>query len=292
MQHTAPHIPGWQHLTSGKVREIYTGSASHEGALLLVASDRISAFDEPLDPPITGKGALLTQLSRWWFARIDTPNHLLPHEPPATVRDRAMIVKKLDMLPIECVVRGAITGSGYQEYLSAQSVCGVKLPAGLADGALLPEPIYTPAYKAPQGAHDENISYEQTVELVGEDRAWQLRETSLQIFGQAQQIAAQAGLILADTKFEYGLDPATGEITLADEVLTSDSSRYWDSDKYESGSGQEHLVSFDKQIVRNWLLEHWDRSGDPPQLPEQIVRRTLDQYRQLYTRLTGKQPPV
>ncbi|WP_369804470.1 phosphoribosylaminoimidazolesuccinocarboxamide synthase [Canibacter zhuwentaonis] len=286
-----PQIPGWQHIASGKVREIYQ-SAAGGAHLLLLASDRVSAFDRLLDPPIPGKGALLTQLSSWWMSQLKTPNHLTGATPPAAHSKNAVIVKKLEMLPVECIVRGAITGSGYQEYLSRGAVCGIKLPALLEDGALLPEPIYTPAYKAPQGEHDENISYEQTVELVGADAAAQLRDTSLEIFTHAQRVAAAAGLILADTKFEFGFDRNTGELTLADEVLTSDSSRYWDAAAYNTGEGAARLVSFDKQIVRNWLLTNWDRTGAAPTLPDAIVERTLQQYRTLFSRLTGETAPA
>lgn len=281
-------LPGWQHLASGKVRDIYTNMQAPDAELLLVASNRISAFDHLLDPEIPGKGAILTALSRWWFTQLNLPNHLLDTPAPAAIADRAMVVKKLNMLPVECVVRGAITGSGFNEYQATGAVCGIKLPAGLNDGDLLAEPIYTPAYKAPQGEHDENITYEQSVELVGQETAAKLRELSLTIFTQAREIAARAGLILADTKFEFGADPQTGEIVLADEVLTSDSSRYWDTNVYANNTGKARLASFDKQIVRNWLLANWDMQGTPPQLPESVVSETLARYQQLYTLLTGK----
>ncbi len=294
-------LPGWQHAYSGKVRDLYTSEA-HPGRMLVVASDRISAFDHVLEPGIPGKGALLTQLSLWWFGQLDeVPNHLvgasaLRHtqgpkatvpEPPTVpefIEGRAMLVKQLDMFPIECVVRGYLTGSGWKEYQATQSVCGVALPGGLSDGDRLPEPIYTPAWKAPMGEHDENITFERTAELVGAETAAALRELSLQIFGRASTIAEDRGVILADTKFEFGAD-ADGTITLADEVLTSDSSRYWDADLYAAG---DRASSFDKQIVRNWLLEHWDPSaGSPPRLPQVVIERTAARYRELIDRLTA-----
>ncbi|MDO4241652.1 MAG: phosphoribosylaminoimidazolesuccinocarboxamide synthase [Microbacteriaceae bacterium] len=284
-------LPGWQHFASGKVRELYRPASGDDGKLLLVASDRISAFDHLLEPPIAGKGALLTLLSRWWFAQLQVPNHLLDEPAPAEVEARSMVVKSLEMLPVECVVRGAITGSGFVEYQETGAVCGVKLPAGLQDGDWLEEPIYTPAYKAPQGEHDENITFEQTVDLIGYERAEKLRDLSLQIFGQARDRARQAGIVLADTKFEFGVD-SDGVITLADEVLTSDSSRYWDLEVYENNEGAARLASFDKQIVRNWLLENWNKTGEPPVLPQEIVDRTLARYRELFERLTGEKSPV
>jgi phosphoribosylaminoimidazole-succinocarboxamide synthase len=279
-------LPGWVHVYSGKVRDLYS-SDEHPGQLLVVASDRISAFDHILEPGIPGKGTLLTQLSLWWFEQLDdVPNHLAAPDAqaPAGVEGRAMLVKQLDMFPIECVVRGYLSGSGWKEYQATQSVCGVALPAGLADGDRLPEPIYTPAWKAPLGEHDENITFERTVELVGTDAATALRDLSLRIFARASAIAEQRGVILADTKFEFGAD-ADGTITLADEVLTSDSSRYWDAELYAAG---DRASSFDKQIVRNWLLEHWDPStGAPPALPQEIVERTAARYRELIERLTA-----
>ena len=298
-------LPGWHHVYSGKVRDLYE-NPDEPGRMLVVASDRVSAFDHVLEPGIPGKGALLTRLSLWWFAQLDVPNHLVPEpvetpvvEPVETPAARgistsfftegalpanAMLVKKLDMYPIECVVRGYLSGSGWIEYQSSQSVCGISLPAGLSDGDRLPEPIYTPAWKAPMGEHDENITYERTVELVGSAAAAALRETSLKVFAAASAIAEAKGVILADTKFEFGADPVTGELTLADEVLTSDSSRYWDAALYSTG---ERTASFDKQIVRNWLSAHWDKRGTPPALPQEIVEQTAARYRELIERLTG-----
>ena len=286
----APHpLHGWQHAYSGKVRDLYE-HADYPSLVLVVASDRVSAFDHVLEPGIPGKGALLTQLSRWWFDQLDTPNHLatgtdLPAVPDE-VADRAMLVRRLDMHPVECVVRGYLSGSGWVEYQQSQSVCGIPLPAGLRDGDRLPEPIYTPAWKAPLGEHDENITFERSVELVGATVAEALRDASLTIFARASALAASRGVILADTKFEFGTDPATGALALADEVLTSDSSRYWDAELYAAG-GPDRLASFDKQIVRDWLAAHWDRTGTPPTLPHEIVERTAARYRELLTRLTS-----
>lgn len=284
----------WRHEYAGKVRDLYLSDAE-PGRALVVASDRVSAFDHVLEPGIPGKGALLTRLSLWWFDRLDVPNHLagerggldaLSSPLPPDLADRAMLVKRLDMFPIEAVVRGYLVGSGWAEYQESQSVCGIRLPAGLSNGDRLPEPIYTPAYKAPLGMHDENITFAQTVELVGEADATALRELSLRVFGEASAIAEQRGVILADTKFEFGRDPSSGEITLADEVLTSDSSRYWDAALHAAG-GENRLDSFDKQIVRNWLAAHWDKQGTPPALPSEIVERTAARYRELIERLTA-----
>ena len=289
---TALELPGWQHAYSGKVRDLYVPTG-HDLAvaprILVVASDRISAFDHVLEPEIPGKGELLTTLSNWWFAQLPVPNHLrLPDNEtpsiPETVKARSMLVANLDMFPIECVVRGYLSGSGWLEYQQTQTVCGIELPAGLANGDRLPEPIYTPAYKAAVGEHDENIWFERTVELIGEDDARALRDLSLDIFARASGLAASRGVILADTKFEFGRDRDTGVITLADEVLTSDSSRYWDADAYARG---ERDNSFDKQIVRNWLSANWNKSGTPPALPAEIVTQTADRYRELIERLVG-----
>lgn len=290
-------LSGWQHVYSGKVRDLYipADAANIESSdyLLVVASDRISAFDFVLNPPITGKGAVLTALSNWWFAQLEMPNHLVVGAEadaapavPDSVADRAMLTKRLDMYPIECVVRGALTGSGYAEYLRTGEVCGIPLPAGMNDGDLLDEPIYTPAYKAPFGEHDENITFEQSAEIVGLEVATALRDASLSIFAKARELAASRGVLLADTKFEFGRDPQSGELTLADEVLTSDSSRYWDATLYEAG-GEDRLSSFDKQIVRNWLSANWDKQGEPPVLPDDIVAQTLARYKELYTRIAS-----
>ena len=279
-------LPGWRHVYSGKVRDLYV-SSEHPDQVLMVASDRVSAFDHVLEPGIPGKGELLTTLSRWWFDQLDVPNHLADdaRDVPASVEPRAMLAKTLEMYPVECVVRGYLSGSGWLEYQQTQSVCGIALPAGLADGDRLPEPIYTPAWKAPMGEHDENITFERTVELVGAEVASALRDTSIDIFTRASDIVEARGIILADTKFEFGADPATGELTLADEVLTSDSSRFWDAALYETG---DRTASFDKQIVRNWLKANWDQTGTPPELPREIVEQTAARYRELIERLTGK----
>ena len=277
----------WEHSYSGKVRDLYT-SAQHPGIVLMVASDRVSAFDHVLAPGIPGKGALLTELSLWWFGQLaDVPNHLVSTgsiRVPDEFAGRSMLAKTLEMYPVECVVRGYLTGSGWAEYRETQTVCGIPLPAGLADGDRLPEPIYTPAWKAPMGEHDENITFERTVELVGLDVATALRDASLRVFAKASAIAEERGVILADTKFEFGADPATGQLTLADEVLTSDSSRYWDKAEYDSG---HRGLSFDKQIVRDWLAAHWDKTGTPPELPPEIVEQTAARYRELIERLTA-----
>ncbi|MEQ1736218.1 MAG: phosphoribosylaminoimidazolesuccinocarboxamide synthase [Rhodoglobus sp.] len=275
-------LPGFELVYSGKVRDLYE-NPDQRGRMLVVASDRVSAFDHVLEPGIPGKGELLTRLSLWWFAQLDVPNHLVI-EPVEIIPPNAMLVKKLDMYPIECVVRGYLSGSGWVEYQATQSVCGIALPAGLNDGDRLPAPIYTPAWKAPLGEHDENISYERTVELVGPDAAAALRDASLRVFAAASAIAEARGVILADTKFEFGANPVTGELTLADEVLTSDSSRYWDAALYETG---DRTASFDKQIVRNWLAAHWDKQGTPPALPPEIVEQTAERYLELIERLTG-----
>jgi len=307
-------LPGWRHAYSGKVRDLYVpaskpstpGMAPGTDAaadlataarVLVVASDRVSAFDHVLEPGIPGKGELLTTLSLWWFDQLaGIPNHLVPDRTgtgavtsliPAPVAGRAMLCKTLDMYPIECVVRGYLTGSGWKEYQATRTVCGIALPAGLQNGDRLPEPIYTPAWKAPMGEHDENISFERTVELVGAAVADELRRLSLEIFGRASAIAEKAEVILADTKFEFGADRVTGVITLADEVLTSDSSRYWDASLWQSGTTPEQrMASFDKQIVRDWLAAHWDLTSTPPALPAEIIAQTAARYRELLQRLT------
>ncbi|KAA9146537.1 phosphoribosylaminoimidazolesuccinocarboxamide synthase [Microbacterium lushaniae] len=301
-------LPGWSHVYSGKVRDLYVPQGTSEGSrptrMLVVASDRVSAFDHVLSPGIPGKGTILTTLSLWWFDRLAggdggrrIPNHLIPDHVlvgdaaleliPEEVTGRAMVVAALDMQPIECVVRGYLTGSGWAEYRESGTVCGIPLPAGLGDGDRLPEPLYTPAFKAPLGAHDENISYDRSVELVGADTAAELRELSLEIYRRAAATAEQRGLILADTKFEFGRN-AAGTLVLADEVLTPDSSRYWDAAAWRSGgTPAERMASFDKQIVRDWLAAHWDRQGEPPALPDDIAQRTHARYAELLQRLTG-----
>uniref|UniRef100_UPI003138C757 phosphoribosylaminoimidazolesuccinocarboxamide synthase n=1 Tax=Microbacterium sp. CFBP 8801 TaxID=2774036 RepID=UPI003138C757 len=305
---TAPplELAGWRHVYSGKVRDLYvpTGTAEAPAPLLVVASDRVSAFDEVLTPGIPDKGVLLTTLSLWWFDQLagadggrPIPNHLVPDHAlvgddavsliPDAVQGRAMLVRSLDMQPIECVVRGYLTGSGWAEYHASGTVCGIPLPEGLRDGDRLPEPLYTPAFKAPMGEHDENISFERSVELVGVETATALRERSLEVYRRAATTAEARGLILADTKFEFGFDD-DGVLTLGDEVLTSDSSRYWDAEAWRTGStAAERMASFDKQIVRNWLADNWDKQGEPPALPAEIVTRTRDRYAELLRLLTA-----
>ncbi|GAA3636252.1 phosphoribosylaminoimidazolesuccinocarboxamide synthase [Microbacterium awajiense] len=310
MSDTPQELPGWRHVYSGKVRDLY--DRDDDDRMLVVASDRVSAFDHVLSPGIPGKGELLTTLSLWWFDQLAggdggprIPNHLAASHDltlgpdgvantaddlvdlvPAAVAGRAMVVERLDMLPVECVVRGYLTGSGWIEYRASGTVCGIPLPAGLTDGDRLPEPIFTPAYKAPMGEHDENISFDQTVELVGAEQAEALRALSLDIYGRASRTAEAKGVILADTKFEFGVDGA-GVLVLADEVLTSDSSRYWDAAAWREGeTPAERMASFDKQIVRNWLSANWDKHGTPPELPVEIVERTAARYRELLELLT------
>jgi phosphoribosylaminoimidazole-succinocarboxamide synthase len=279
-------ISGWKHVYSGKVRDLYESeNPSQSNFILIVASDRISAFDNILEPAIPGKGESLTSVTNFWFEKLDVPNHLATGiAVPEQVLGRATVAKKLSMYPIECVVRGYISGSGYKEYLATGSLCGITLPEGLKDGDKLPEPIFTPAFKAELGDHDENISFEKVIEIVGEEVAKKLRELSLSVYEKASQISNQAGLILADTKFEFGLDPETGQIVLGDEVLTPDSSRYWDKASYEAGNRNQ---SFDKQIVRNWLLDNWDPEGEskPPVLAKEVVALTSSRYAELREKL-------
>ena len=283
----AQQLDGWKHVYSGKVRDLYESTnpaLSH--LILVVASDRVSAFDHVLEPAIPAKGKYLTTLTNWWFDRIDVPNHV-SHDAavPAEVAGRATVAKKLDMFPIECVVRGYISGSGWKEYQADGTVCGVPLAEGLTFGAKLPEPIFTPAFKAELGEHDENITFERVVELIGLNDATALRDLSLAVFARASQLAEKAGLILADTKFEFGRDPKTGEITLGDEVLTPDSSRFWSQAAWERG---ERKDSYDKQLVRNWLADNWDQAegSTPPALPAGIVEQTAAKYSELVERLT------
>lgn len=278
-------IPGWNHVYSGKVRDLYeSADTALSHLILVVASDRVSAFDHVLEPAIPSKGKYLTQLTLWWFDRLDIPNHVSNEVAvPAEVAGRGTVCKKLEMFPIECVVRGYISGSGWKEYQADGTVCGIALPEGLHFGGKLPQPIFTPAYKAPMGEHDENITFEKCVELVGVENAEALRDLSLAVFKRASELAEQAGLILADTKFEFGVDPATGSITLGDEVLTPDSSRFWSKAAWDRG---ERKDSFDKQLVRNWLADNWNQVGEPPVLPAEIVSQTSAKYAELVERLT------
>ena len=277
-------IDGWNHLRSGKVRDLYTNL---NGELLIVASDRISAFDYILPTEIPGKGKLLTQLSLFWFEMFKeiVPNHLITTDVPTEVKDRAVIVKPLEMFPIECVARGYLTGSGWVEYQKSQSVTGISLPTGLLDGSKLPSNIFTPATKAEMGNHDENITFERAAAIIGLDQAEKLRELTLTLYSTAHDYAATRGIILADTKFEFGLD-SEGKICLGDEALTPDSSRFWSLDGWKPGGAQP---SFDKQYVRDWLLASgWDRQSPPPELPQDVVDKTRERYESAFTLLTGR----
>jgi phosphoribosylaminoimidazole-succinocarboxamide synthase len=286
---TAPAIEGATHLHSGKVRDLYELPS---GDLLMVASDRISIFDFVLDTTIPDKGAILTRMSLWWFEQLAdlVPNHVVSTDVPEAVRGRALVCERLAMYPVECVARGYLTGSGLLDYRASGEVCGIALPAGLEDGSRLPEPIFTPATKAELGDHDENVSYDAVVATVGAERAAELRDLTLAVYGRAESIARERGIILADTKIELGARP-DGTTVLADEVLTPDSSRFWPADEWRPGRTQP---SYDKQIVRNWALSPesgWDRaSGEapPPPLPPEVVERTRARYIEAYERLTGE----
>jgi phosphoribosylaminoimidazole-succinocarboxamide synthase len=284
----AATIDGATHLHSGKVRDLYE---LPDGRLLMVASDRISAFDFILETPIPDKGEILTRMSLWWFDRLAglVPHHVLSTDVPAEVRGRAVICERLDMYPVECVARGYLTGSGLLDYRATGEVCGIALPAGLEDGSRLPEPIFTPATKADLGGHDENVSYDAVVQTEGDDAAAELRDLTLAVYGRAEVLARGRGIILADTKLEFGRR-ADGTTVLADEVLTPDSSRFWPADDWQPGRAQ---ASYDKQIVRNWLLSPgsgWDRtSGEPPPpLPDEVVALTRARYLEAYETLTGE----
>lgn len=285
-----PKLSDYRHLSAGKVREIYE---IDDATLLMVVSDRISAYDHILDTEIPDKGRVLTAMSVYFFDALGMPNHLAgpvddPRIPEA-VLGRALVCKKLDMLPFEAVARGYLTGSGLVEYRENSTVCGIKLPAGLTEASKLAEPIFTPATKAEQGDHDENVSFDVVVDKLGQQRAEELRETTLRVYTEAARMAEAKGVILADTKFEFGLDE-TGTLVLADEVLTPDSSRYWPADSYEEGKVQP---SFDKQYVRNWLTgpeSGWDKGSDtpPPALPTAAVEATRERYIEAYERISGK----
>jgi len=276
---------------TGKVRELYAYERPDGGgdALLMVATDRISAFDFVLDSLVPDKGAVLTQLSQWWFGQLRdiVPDHVLSTDVPDPVRGRAVVCERLEMIPVECVARGYLTGSGWVEYQQSRSVCGVPLPEGLVDGSRLPEPIFTPATKAAFGEHDENVDFETMVAVTGRELGERLRDVTLAVYARAEEVARSRGLILADTKIELGRRP-DGTLVLADEVLTPDSSRYWDAATWEPGG---RLDAFDKQYVRNWLLHDsgWDRSSGaaPPPLPTDVVVATRERYLQAYERLTG-----
>jgi phosphoribosylaminoimidazole-succinocarboxamide synthase len=281
-------IDGAVHVHSGKVRDLYRYP---DGRLLMVASDRISAFDYVLDTTIPDKGAILTRMSLWWFEQLAdlVPNHVLSSVVPPEVTGRAVICEGLSMYPVECVARGYLTGSGLLDYQATGEVCGIPLPDGLEDGSRLPEPVFTPATKAALGEHDENVSYDAVVDEVGAEVATRLRDLTLQVYRRAEALAKDRGILLADTKLEFG-SRDDGTIVLADEVLTPDSSRFWPADEWQPGRPQP---SYDKQIVRNWLTSPasgWDRGSGtpPPPLPEEVVARTRSRYIEAYERLTGQ----
>jgi phosphoribosylaminoimidazole-succinocarboxamide synthase len=297
---TALDLPGWTHVYSGKVRDLYEPADDSvrqrvgRDCVLVVASDRISAFDHVLTSEIPDKGRILTQLSLWWFDQLDVEHHVLASTVedgvPAAVEGRAMICKKLDMFPVECIARGYLTGSGLLEYNAAGTVCGIPLPEGLVDGSRLERAIFTPSAKAEVGEHDENITYDAVVAMVGDDIAGRLSQLTLEIYTKAEEIARERGIILADTKVEFGYDAVSGSITLGDEVLTPDSSRFWDAATYQPGQAQP---SYDKQYVRDWLTSAesgWDKASDtvPPALPADVVDRTRSRYVEAFEKLTGR----
>jgi phosphoribosylaminoimidazole-succinocarboxamide synthase len=279
----APMIDGWTHIRTGKVRDLYSNG---EGEILLVASDRISAFDWVLPSEIPNKGAILTQLSLFWFELLGdiVPNHIITEDVPASVMDRAVIVQPLEMFEIECVARGYLTGSGLTEYNESRAVCGNALPEGLLDGSQLPSSIFTPATKAEVGDHDINIDFDAAASIVGHDIAQELRATTLKLYDTAAGYALGRGIILADTKFEFGAN-SEGAITLGDEALTPDSSRFWEADGWAPGKSQP---SFDKQFLRDWLISTgWDKKSPPPELPEEIIEKTAARYEEAFERITG-----
>ncbi len=285
-----PELSDYTHLSAGKVRELYEIDDDH---LLMVATDRISAYDHVLEPAIPDKGRVLTAMSVFFFDALDFPNHLAgpldDERIPAEVLGRALVVKRLNMLPFEAVARGYLTGSGIVEYRDNGTVCGIPLPDGLTEASRLDPPIFTPATKAEQGDHDENVSFDVVVDKLGAERAEELRDATLSIYSRAAALAEEKGIILADTKFEFGLD-ADGRLVLADEVLTPDSSRYWPADSYTVGEIQP---SYDKQYVRNWLTSAdsgWDKASDaiPPALPAEVVEATRERYIEAYEKLSGR----
>ena len=292
-------LPGFAHVYSGKVRDLYApleedGGLPRQDAVLLVASDRISAYDFVLDTPIPDKGEVLTRMSLWWFDQLAdlADNHVIATgapDVPEQVAGRAILVERLDMLPVECVARAYLTGGGLKEYEADRRVSGIELPEGLVDGSRLPEPIFTPSTKAPQGEHDEPMPYADVEAAIGTERAAQARDLTIAILARGNEIAAQRGILLADTKVEFGTR-SDGTLVLADEVLTPDSSRFWPADGWQPGRSQP---SFDKQFVRDWLTSPesgWDRaSGEaPPALPEHVVEQTRAKYVEAYERLTGE----
>lgn len=275
---------GWRPLKSGKVRDLFINDRNE---ILLVASDRISAYDWIMPTTIPDKGKLLTQLSLFWFEKLSgiVPDHVLSTDVPDEVAGRAIICKSLEIFPVECVARGYLTGSGWSEYQSSQSVCGISLPDGLLDGSKLPESIFTPATKAEVGLHDENINFAQAEAILTRERARELRRLTLDLYSSAQEYARTRGIIIADTKFEFGVDDA-GVITLADEALTPDSSRFWPAESWHPGGVQP---SYDKQYLRDWLTSiGWDKQSPPPPLPDEIVEKTRARYSEAYAALTGE----
>jgi phosphoribosylaminoimidazole-succinocarboxamide synthase len=288
-------LPGYAHVYSGKVRDLYAPLDAATGEprgdqLLLVASDRISAFDFILGSPIPDKGAVLTQMSLWWFEQLEdlVPNHVVSTDVPAEVAGRSVLVKRLEMLPVECVARAYLTGGGLREYTADGHVSGVLLPEGLVDGSRLPEPVFTPSTKAPVGEHDQPMPYADVERVLGADLAARARELTVAILKRGNEIAADRGILIADTKVEFGIEDDT--LVLADEVLTPDSSRFWPADQWEPGHPQP---SFDKEFVREWLTSAasgWDRSSEqpPPPLPDEVVERTRAKYVEAYERLTRR----
>ncbi|GAA4846100.1 phosphoribosylaminoimidazolesuccinocarboxamide synthase [Luteimicrobium xylanilyticum] len=299
-------LPGWRHVYSGKVRDLYEPDLPAIGGVhplgdvvLVVASDRISAYDHVLATEIPDKGVVLTQLSLWWFERLDgvVPNHVVSTEVsaepgdglvPDVVAGRAMICRRLDMFPVECIARGYLTGSGLADYRRTGEVSGIALPDGLTDGSRLPEPIFTPSTKAEVGEHDETVTLDQVAATIGADDAAHLRDLTLTVYARAEELARERGIVLADTKLEFGRT-GDGTVVLGDEVLTPDSSRFWDATTWEPGHAQP---SFDKQFVRDWLTSSasgWDRASgaEPPALPDDVVQATRDRYLEAYERLTG-----
>ena len=291
---SAPEVPGYTHVYSGKVRDLYAPDDAPDDRLLLVASDRISAFDYVLDTPIPDKGAVLTQLSLWWFDRLSdiVPNHLVSTDVPVEVAGLAVLCRRLEMVPVECIARAYLTGGGLEEYARMGSVSGVPLPLGLVDGDRLPEPVFTPTTKAPMGEHDLPMTAAQVADVVGPDLAARADLLTRRILARGNEIAADRGILIADTKVEFGVDRSTGipDLVLADEVLTPDSSRFWPADEWEPGHPQP---SFDKQFVRDWLTSPasgWDRRSGrpPPPLPDDVIDRTRAKYVDAYERLTGR----
>jgi len=288
----APALPGTTHLHSGKVRDLYRiDEGEHAGQLLMVASDRISAYDFVLSTTIPDKGEILTRMSLWWFEQLEdlVPHHVVSTDVPAEVAGRAVVCEPLDMFPVECVARGYLTGSGLSDYRATGAVCGNPLPAGLEDGSRLPAAIFTPATKAAVGDHDENVDFDAVVATVGPEDAGTLRDLTLAVYARAEEIARERGIILADTKFEFGRR-ADGAVVLGDEVLTPDSSRFWPAAEWQPGRVQP---SYDKQIVRNWLTSAesgWDKASEvqPPELPAEVVERTRSRYVEAYELLTGE----